>query len=230
MLILHIETATGVCAAALSDGSKLLARRTVNEANVHAEKLTLFCEEIMRETGVQFSQLNAVCVSKGPGSYTGLRIGVSAAKGFCYALNIPLLAVNTLEALAYGMKAEAEPGTLLCPMLDARRMEVYYAVYNDKLEEVQPTEPLVVEENSFAALLEKQPVLFAGDGMPKCRTILEAYTNARFSTVLPAAEHLIEPALKKLAAGDTEDIAWFEPFYLKTFQPGPMRSSGGGGA
>jgi tRNA threonylcarbamoyladenosine biosynthesis protein TsaB len=227
MHILHIETATGVCSAALSDGEKLLAERTVNEANVHAERLTVFCEEVMQEAGLAFSQLDAVCVSKGPGSYTGLRIGVSAAKGFCYALNIPLLAVNTLEALAYGMQAEASPGTLLCPMLDARRMEVYHALYSASLEEVQPTAPLVVDEHSFAALLEKQPVLFAGDGMPKCRPLLEAHTNARFCTVLPAARHLIAPALKKLAAGEVEDVAWFEPFYLKTFQPGPIRSGGG---
>lgn len=227
MRILHIETATGVCSAALSQGEKLLAERTVNEANVHAERLTVFCEEIMQEAGMAFSQLDAVCVSKGPGSYTGLRIGVSAAKGFCYALNIPLLAVNTLEALAHGMRQEAAPGTLLCPMLDARRMEVYYALYNENAEEVQATAPLVVDAGSFAAVLEKQPVLFAGDGMPKCRPLLESFANAQFSTVLPAARHLIAPALKKLAAGDVEDIAWFEPFYLKTFQPGPVRSGGG---
>jgi tRNA threonylcarbamoyladenosine biosynthesis protein TsaB len=224
MYLLHIETATGVCSAALSHNDKLVAERWQNEANIHAERLTVFCEEVVAEAGITFAQLGGVCVSMGPGSYTGLRIGVSAAKGFCYALNIPLLAVNTLEALAYGMQQEAEAGMLLCPMLDARRMEVYRTVYDAKLNLVETTMPLVVDENSFTELLKKNTVLFAGDGMPKCKPLLAAHSNARFSEVLPAARHLIVPALNKLKAGATEDIAWFEPFYLKTFQPGPLRS------
>lgn len=227
MYLLHIETSTGVCSVALSHNTSLLAERWQNEANVHAEKLTTFCEEVMTEAGISFSQLNGVCVSMGPGSYTGLRIGVSAAKGFCYALSIPLLAVNTLEALAYGMQAEANANMLLCPMLDARRMEVYRAVFDDQLNTREATSPLVVDETSFDHLLAENVVLFAGDGLPKCQPILERYPNARFSTVLPAARHLITPALKKMNAGDVEDIAWFEPFYLKTFQPGPQRSAGG---
>jgi tRNA threonylcarbamoyladenosine biosynthesis protein TsaB len=155
-----------------------------------------------------------------------LRIGVSAAKGFCYALDIPLLAVNTLESLAYGMRGDAQENDLLCPMLDARRMEVYCAVFNREGKEIQSTSPLIIDVHSFSELLSQQPVLFAGDGMPKCKSLLREHANTRFSDALPAARNMILPAVDRFAAKQFEDLAWFEPFYLKTFHPGPQRSAG----
>lgn len=225
-MFLLIESSTAICSVALSSGEKILAIRELNEPNRHAEKLTLFCEEVMQEAGVAFSQLDAVAVSKGPGSYTGLRIGVSAAKGICYALEKPLIAIGTLEAMAQGMKAEAAPGDLLFPMIDARRMEVYYAQYDHLAHEISPVTPLVLDENSFADLLPQQRTWFSGDGMPKAKTLFEKYPNALFTEAgMPSAKHLAELAEKKFAAKEFEDLAYFEPFYLKTFHPGPRRSS-----
>lgn len=225
MHLLHLETATTVCSVALSRNNELLFERELNEANRHAEVLTVFCRELIQEAGLSFSQLDGVCVSKGPGSYTGLRIGVSAAKGFCYALNIPLLAVNTLESLAEGMRLYAPGNALLCPMLDARRMEVYCALYNLERKEITPTAPVIIDVESFSDILQHQPVLFAGDGMPKCRDLLQQHPNAYFANCLPAARNMIHGAVERFKTKQFEDLAWFEPFYLKTFQPGPKRSA-----
>jgi tRNA threonylcarbamoyladenosine biosynthesis protein TsaB len=197
----------------------------MNEPNKHAEKLTVFCNEVMQEAGISFAQLEGVAVSKGPGSYTGLRIGVSAAKGICFAQDLPLIAVGTLEAMASGMKAEAQPGDLLCPMIDARRMEVYCALYDAQGNEKSPVAPLVLDERSFADLLPHQRILFSGDGMPKSKGLLSRFPNAIFTEAgTCSAKHLAAIAEKKFAANDFEDLAYFEPFYLKTFHPGPQRS------
>ena len=197
----------------------------MNEPNKHAEKLTVFCAEVMQEAGISFTQLDGIAVSKGPGSYTGLRIGVSAAKGICFAQDLPLIEVGTLEAMACGMKAEAQPGDLLCPMIDARRMEVYCALFDAQGNEKSPVAPLVLDELSFADLLPEQGIIFSGDGMPISKELLGRFPNAIFSeSGNCSARHLAEPAEKKLAEKCFEDLAYFEPFYLKTFHPGPQRS------
>lgn len=224
-MLLLIESSTSVCSVALSSGGKIISVREINEPNRHAEKLTVFCDEVMKEAGISFAQLDGVAVSKGPGSYTGLRIGVSAAKGICYAVNKPLIAVGTLEAMAAGMLSEAKPGDLLCPMIDARRMEVYCALYDHEGNEVQPVAPLVLDENSFAGLLSEKRILFSGDGMPKSKELLSRFPNAVFTEAgICSAKHLALPAEKKLAEKTFEDLAYFEPFYLKVFHPGPQRS------
>lgn len=224
-MLLLIESSTSVCSVALSSGGKIISVREINEPNRHAEKLTVFCDEVMKEAGLAFSQLDGVAVSKGPGSYTGLRIGVSAAKGICYAVNKPLIAVGTLEAMAAGMLSEAKPGDLLCPMIDARRMEVYCALYDHEGNEVKPVAPLVLDENSFAEILRKKRILFSGDGIPKSKELLSHFPNAVFTEAgMCSAKHLALPAEKRLAEKVFEDLAYFEPFYLKTFHPGPQRS------
>jgi tRNA threonylcarbamoyladenosine biosynthesis protein TsaB len=225
-MILLIESATSVCSVALSDKGRIIAFRELDEPNRHAEKLTVFCDEIVKEAGISFGQLDAVAVSMGPGSYTGLRIGVSAAKGICYALDKPLIAVGTLESMAFGMKQEALAGELLCPMIDARRMEVYCALYDHEANEVQEVAPLILDENSFANILQEKKIIFSGDGMPKAKELLSRFPNASFTSAgLCSAKNLALPAERKLAAKQFEDVAYFEPFYLKTFHPGPRRSA-----
>ncbi len=226
MNILLIESSTAVCSVALSRGGEVIALREIDEANRHAEKLTVFCDEVMKEAGLPFRELDAVAVSKGPGSYTGLRIGVSAAKGICYALGKPLIAIGTPEAMAAGMMDEAAPGDLLCPMIDARRMEVYCALYDHNGQEVKPVAPLVLDENSFAEILQEKRILFSGDGMPKAKELLSRFPNAIFTTSgNPSAKHLAKLAELRAQAKQFEDLAYFEPFYLKTFHPGPRRSA-----
>lgn len=224
-MILLIESSTAVCSVALASGETILAFREINQANIHAEKLTVFCDEVMKEAGIPFSELKAVAVSKGPGSYTGLRIGVSAAKGICYALDIPLIAIGTLEGMAAGMKAEAKEGELLCPMIDARRMEVYYALFDHEGNMIEPVAPLVLDENSFVPMLNKKRILFSGDGMPKSKELLSRFPNAVFTeSGTPSARNFASAAVRMYAEKSFEDIALFEPFYLKTFHPGPQRS------
>lgn len=224
--LLLIESSTTICSVALSRDGKIIALREVNEPNKHAELLTVFCDEVMKEAQLTFNELDAVAVSKGPGSYTGLRIGVSAAKGICYALNKPLIAIGTLEAMADGMKSVAQPGDLLCPMLDARRMEVYCAIYDHEGKEIEPVAPHILDENSFSVLLAERRIIFSGDGMPKAKETLSKFPNAVFTDAGNcSAKHLMLPAEKKFNEKDFEDLAYFEPFYLKTFQPGPKRSA-----
>lgn len=225
MNLLLIESSTSVCSVALSRNGKIIAVREVDAPNKHAELLTVFCDEVVKEGKIAFAELDAVAVSKGPGSYTGLRIGVSAAKGICYALDKPLIAVGTLEAMASGMKAEARPGELLCPMLDARRMEVYCAIYDHEGREIEPVAPHILDENSFSVLLAERRIIFSGDGMPKAKEMLGKFPNAVFTNAGNcSAKHLMLPAEKKFLAKEFEDLAYFEPFYLKTFHPGPKRS------
>jgi tRNA threonylcarbamoyladenosine biosynthesis protein TsaB len=225
-VILLIESSTAVCSVALSSGGRIISSREIDEPNRHAEKLTVFCGEVMEESGVAFSQLDAVAVSMGPGSYTGLRIGVSAAKGICYAQEKPLIAVGTLEAMAWGMRNDSSEKMLLCPMIDARRMEVYCALYDHELNVVEQVAPKVIDESGFAEILREKEILFSGDGMPKVKDLLSRFPNAKFTdSGMCSAKHLAIPAEKKLAEKLFEDLAWFTPFYLKTFQPGPKRSA-----
>ncbi len=224
-LILLLESSASVCSVALSRDGHVIAVRENSEGNKHAELLSVFCDEVMKQARISPTDLDAVCVSGGPGSYTGLRIGTSTAKGYCYALNIPLIAVPTLEALAFGMKEEATAGDLLAPMIDARRMEVYTAVFDVELNNIAPVLPHVLEENSYKAFLDQKIVWFGGDGMAKAQEILSQHPNARFSTgCTQSSAHFAVLAEKKFTAKQFEDVAYYVPFYLKNFQPGPKRS------
>lgn len=227
-LILQIETATTSCSVALTQNGHVLALRERNERNIHAEVITVFTEAVFTEACKTYANLDAIAVSSGPGSYTGLRIGVSTAKGLCFALDKPLIAIPTLKAMSDGLterlKDELTPNTLLCPMIDARRMEVFTALFNINGEQVMPTEALIVDENSFAALLDEHPIIFFGDGAEKCSQTL-THPNARFvNDFINSANHLTQQAGVKLREGAFEDIAYFEPYYLKDFIAGKKKA------
>ena len=228
-LILQIETATQTCSVALTQDGKLLYFLEKTERNIHAGAITVFIEEIMLKAGKQYADLDAVAVSMGPGSYTGLRIGVSTAKGLCYALDIPLIAVNTLEAMANGFINNCfsvNPQTVFCPMIDARRMEVYCAVYNYKNELILETEAKIIDEQSFSDLLNQYVVYFFGDGAAKCETDLGVHLNARIMNDFEnSASHLTSLAFEKFKNKQFEDIAYFEPFYLKDFIAGKKKEN-----
>jgi len=219
-IILQIETATTVCSVSLAKNGETIAVKQLNERNIHAEVITLFVEELINQVGLTYVDIDAVAVSSGPGSYTGLRIGVSTAKGLCFALDKPLIAIETLESMALGMIKEGDiaPDTLLCPMIDARRMEVYTALFDAKGNVVKPTSAEIIDEHSFSEQLSTQKILFFGDGAEKCQATLGGNANAIFNTEFAnSATYLNNKALQKYAAAQFEDVAYFEPFYLKDF-------------
>jgi tRNA threonylcarbamoyladenosine biosynthesis protein TsaB len=219
-LILLIETATTVCSVALSRDGKIVSFREVNEANVHASKLTLFIEAVMKEAKVKYKDLNAVAVSKGPGSYTGLRIGVSTAKGLCFALNIPLIAVDTLAAMAKGFLEAGEESVgevRLCPMIDARRMEVYMAVFNTEMEILEPVQARILDDQTFR---QYSGIVLFGDGAAKCAALYQDHPNVRIAMFENSARYLSSLAFQKFEDREFEDVAYFEPFYLKDFVAG----------
>ncbi|MFD0751432.1 tRNA (adenosine(37)-N6)-threonylcarbamoyltransferase complex dimerization subunit type 1 TsaB [Mucilaginibacter calamicampi] len=218
-MILQIETATTVCSVALANQGRVIAIKEANQRNIHAEAITVFIDEILNKAGIKYSELDAVAVSSGPGSYTGLRIGVSTAKGLCYALDKPLIAVETLEAMAGGLIVSGvDSDVLLCPMIDARRMEVYTALFDAAGNRLQPTTAEIIDANSFAAQLEQSKILFFGDGAPKCRETLSGNPNALFiDDFANSAAHLTSATYQKFKAAQFEDVAYFEPYYLKDF-------------
>jgi len=221
-LLLQIETATTACSVALMQQGEILAVKELNERNIHAEVITVFIEELFAQTHLNYANLDAIAVSSGPGSYTGLRIGVSTAKGLCFGLDKPLIAVETLQAMADGMAASIEDEEiLLCPMIDARRMEVYTALFDAKGKRIQPTSAEIIDENSYAELLSKQKILFFGDGAAKCQEVLGKHSNASFDTHFAnSAIYLTRGAMDAFNAQTFEDVAYFEPFYLKDFIAG----------
>lgn len=226
-LILQIETATTSCSVALVQQGQVLALKELNQRNVHAGAITVFIQDVFAGAGKKYKELDAVAVSSGPGSYTGLRIGVSTAKGLCYALDKPLIAVETLKAMTDGMISrlanELDDNILLCPMIDARRMEVFTAVFDGKGNKVMPTEALIIDQDSFAGLLAAHQMIFFGDGAEKCRETL-THPNARFADgFINAATHLTREAIFKLNNNDAEDVAYFEPYYLKDFIAGKKK-------
>lgn len=224
--ILNIETATEVCSVNLARDGEILIEKESWEGLNHSRLLTVFIDEIFRENSFEFAQLDAVAVSKGPGSYTGLRIGVSVAKGLCYSLGIPLIAVGTLDALGkytaanrnhYVPESIEADKALFCPLIDARRMEVYTALFNANGEKTEEVSAKIVDENSFSEFLTRHPVLFFGNGAEKCKPAL-THSNALFSGPLKAsARFMIKLAEEKYNNNDFEDVAYFEPFYLKNF-------------
>lgn len=230
-MILCLETATSVCSVAINSACCTLAMRESEGQNVHSEKITKFIKEQMDEVGISYNELDAVAVSKGPGSYTGLRIGVSTAKGICYAADLPLMAIDTLEAMAYGMKeklgSQLMPDDLLVPMIDARRMEVYASVFDAELRRINDTTAMVVNENTFDDLSGNHRLWLFGDGAPKLSKLFENQTNINvISGFRPCAAYMKVLAEQALKAQDFVDVAYFEPFYLKDFIAGKPHVKG----
>jgi tRNA threonylcarbamoyladenosine biosynthesis protein TsaB len=222
-MILLIETSTTVCSVAICNNEKISAIKEINSGYTHAENLTQFIDDVIKQAATNYKNFKAVAVSKGPGSYTGLRIGVSVAKGLCYALDIPLIAVNTLQAMAanFLLHNSCDDKTLLCPMVDARRMEVYCAVFNNQLKEINPTQALIVTEQSFEKELATHEIIFFGDGALKTKNLFSQSANAKFnSDIIASAKGMTKIANEKFLASDFENTAYFEPFYLKNFVPG----------
>jgi tRNA threonylcarbamoyladenosine biosynthesis protein TsaB len=225
-LILHIETATDICSVALSKGDQQLSLVESDQERSHASLLNKFIRQVFSDSGQDLKQLNGVAVSMGPGSYTGLRIGVSTAKGIAYALDIPLLASGTLENMAHGcvnhpevirLVQEADRKVLLCPMLDARRMEVYAGFYSRELKVVRGVSADIIDENSYRKILKKYQVCFFGNGSGKCKEIL-SHPHAHFiEGIHPSAASMIGPVIRRFEKERFEDVAYFEPFYLKDF-------------
>lgn len=226
-LILHIDTATQVCSVALSRGAENIAYRESREKNAHSKNVTLFVEEVISESGLAKDELDAISVSMGPGSYTGLRIGVSTAKGLCYALEKPLIAISTLQAMAYGLAEERKEKVLYCPMIDARRMEVYTALFDENNRQLREIRAEIIDENSFSEFLNNQKIYFFGDGAPKCKEVLGDQPNAVFiDDFFPSAKFMSGIALDKFQNNDFVDVAYFEPFYLKDFIAGKPKVKG----
>lgn len=213
-LILQIETATANCSVALSENGQTIGIKEKYASNIHASHITLFIEEVMQTAGKNLKQLDAIAVSKGPGSYTGLRIGVSTAKGLCFALEKPLIAIETLDAMCQGVDLEA---IYLCPMLDARRMEVYSAVYNHKREKIIETGANIITEEYLNELLIKEKVVFFGSGAEKCKEIIKSDNAIFLDDFYNSAAHFSELAKAKFDKNAFENVAYFEPYYLKEF-------------
>ena len=248
-MILCLETSTAVCSVSLVDNGNVVALRESLDGQNHAEKITIFIDEVMKEAGIAYKDLDAVATSMGPGSYTGLRIGVSTAKGLCYAMEKPLIAIDTLAAMAYGFKdAETQrrkdtestvrvnsqsqsqshqSESILCPMIDARRMEVYSAFFNENLERMSETEAIIIDENSFMELKQNHHLYLFGDGADKLASLFENEENI---TVVEkfhcSAAYMAQLADKAFKNNDFVDTAYFEPFYLKNFVPGMPKVKG----
>lgn len=217
-LILSIETSTTVCSVALTREGDTLATQKLFLEKSHSTLLTVVIQSLLDHTEVQKEDLSAIAVSKGPGSYTGLRIGVSTAKGLCYALDKPLIGINTLHAMAQEVSQYRTDNGLLCPMLDARRMEVYTALYDAELNEIDKTKALILDESSFEETLSQNNVLFFGNGSDKFQDLVSTNSSARFiPNITPSASAVGVLAAKALEKGIVEDVAYFEPFYLKDF-------------
>jgi tRNA threonylcarbamoyladenosine biosynthesis protein TsaB len=217
-MILSIETATQVCSVALTKGKKTIAIEETNIENSHSSKLTIFIQELCKRANVKLEEVDVVAVSSGPGSYTGLRIGVSVAKGLCFSLEKPLISVETLHAMAlnFVMQKEEElsPNILLCPMIDARRMEVYSALFSPSNKRITKTDAIIIDENSFSTYFDKKLLIF-GDGAEKSKNVIP---HAEYiPNVYPTAKTIGIIAEEKFEKQDFEDIAYFEPFYLKDF-------------
>ena len=232
-LILCIETATPVCSVALVRDGKILSYKESSKKNSHSEVITIFINDLLKESNNNFSDLDAVAVSKGPGSYTGLRIGVSTAKGLCYALDIPLIAINTLQSMAFGMAESLKKNTsgqtastLLCPMIDARRMEVYSAIYNINNKEVRETKAEIIDKYSFSNYFSQNKMIFFGDGASKCQDVITHPNAVFYENINPSAANMASLAEEKFLNQQFEDVAYFEPFYLKDFIAGVPKVKG----
>ncbi|MFT4537046.1 MAG: tRNA threonylcarbamoyladenosine biosynthesis protein TsaB [Saprospiraceae bacterium] len=215
--ILNLETSAKVCAVALSNGPECIDNREYPVANSHSSVLTGLIATILEENKLKMTDLRAISISAGPGSYTGLRIGTSTAKGLCYALDIPLIAVSTLESMAWGAQKQHSDYDFYVPMIDARRMEVYTASYDKSLQVLQKPRPLIVDKNPYIELLQKGRVLFVGNGVEKCMDLL-AHNMADYEIqAIPLASDMCELAHNSFIINKFEDVAYFEPAYIKAF-------------
>lgn len=218
--IINIESSTGVCSINIAINGKTEIIKESFENNSHSKLLTVFIEKILKECSYSINDIDAISVSKGPGSYTGLRIGVSAAKGLAYAADIPLISVDTLKAMAYGFineRKQLNDSDLFCPMIDARRMEVYTEVFDKELKSVAPLEAKIIDNKSFENLLTGRRVFFFGDGAEKCKKEIN-HKNALFvSDFNCSAKYMSDLSYRKFLKSEVEDVAYFEPFYLKDF-------------
>lgn len=235
--ILHIETTTKACSVGLSNSGSMLALvESVDREYSHSSKLTVFIEEVLHNAGIKPADVDAVAVSRGPGSYTGLRIGVSAAKGFCYALDIPLIAIDTMRSLSIlaschiaskpGMVPPAAIEALFCPMIDARRMEVYYSLFKHNMTPLQETKAEVIDQQTFDTLLRDNKIFFFGDGAPKCQSLIKTCNAMFIDGIWPSARGMVQEAENKYESGDFADLAYFEPLYLKDFVAGKPKVKG----
>ena len=217
--LLALETTTKNCSVALFQDSNLMHLCEHNSDKYsHSENLTLFIEEVVQNTNIMLQDIDAILLSKGPGSFTGLRIGTSTAKGLCYSLDIPLVSVSTLKTMAFGMLREGDY-SFYCPMIDARRMEVFAAIYDQSNNEVREVRADIVDANIYSNFL-KEKVLFFGDGAFKCKDIIR-HSNAHFvDGFFPSARYMGAPGVKKFMNKEFENIAYFEPYYLKDFVVG----------
>lgn len=231
-LILGIETATSICSVVLARDGKLLAMRESVGARDHSAALTTYIAEVFTEAGFAYNQVDAIAVSMGPGSYTGLRIGVSSAKGLCYALDKPFIAIDTLKSLAWlalqicFQQGKDTENVLLVPMLDARRMEVYTAVFDNSLQVIEPVNAHVVTENSLESFAGKE-IIYFGDGASKCNSLFEMKDNYTFlDNINLSAVAICMLAEKEFENRNFADVAYCEPFYLKDFIAGKPRVKG----
>lgn len=225
MLLLSIDTSTRGCSVAVHGDAGLLANYELYTDRSSSAMLTTLMSSAVDHAGFTLQDLDAIAVAKGPGSYTGLRVGVSTAKGLCYALDKPFIAINTLEAMALQVSPYFSEDFLFCPMIDARRMEVYASVFDAGNHMVEPTSAIILDEYSFHTLLEKNKVVFFGDGAAKCRPLLEQNPNAIFisEAIRPSARTVGTLAARSFEKSEFEDVASFEPFYLKDFMTPPSR-------
>jgi tRNA threonylcarbamoyladenosine biosynthesis protein TsaB len=222
-MILCLETATSVCSVALCTAEGVVSSRQNSENRSHASLLTIFIEEILSENGVKIKDLDAVAVSKGPGSYTGLRIGVSVAKGISYRAGIPLIGIETLLVMFSGMynnghwKNDKSGDFIFCPVLDARRMEVYYCLFDKNGNRLGEIAAEIIEENSFSGIPVEKQMIFFGSGAMKCEGVMKRANSVFYPGFEVSAEYMRKPAYESFSEKRFEDIAYFEPFYLKDF-------------
>jgi len=215
-IILNIETTTKNCSVSLAENGQLLGCKELNDGSYsHGENLHVFIEDLLKEAKLLFSDITAVAVSKGPGSYTGLRIGVSAAKGLCFSLNIPLIAIDTLRSLATSIQIRSKEAVI--PLLDARRMEVYSAVYDANNIQIREIRAEVIDEHSFIEYKTFDTIYFLGDGAEKCKEIITLKNAVFLDGYFPSAKQMAQLSYDKYKISDIEDVAYFEPFYLKDF-------------
>ena len=213
-VILNLETATTNCSVSLAEDGELLALKEHDTPNYsHSEQLHVFIQEVLKMAGIKLTDVSAVAVSKGPGSYTGLRIGVSAAKGLCFSLDVPLISISTLKSMAQ----QANAPDVLIPLLDARRMEVYSAVFDNEFHQIRETKAEIIDTDSFSEYAKSGRTLLLGNGAEKCKPVLD-HPNFTFDTmVVPSAREMAVLSHEKYRAGEFEDVAYFEPYYLKDF-------------
>lgn len=226
MTLLNIETSTNVCSVALSDGADLVFAKINSEGQNHAALLSVFIKDALDFLKAEGKTLDAVAVSSGPGSYTGLRIGVSTAKGLCYGMDIPLISVETLKVLVISalQQYSIDNNAIFCPMIDARRMEVYTALYNYNLHEISQVEAKIIAENSFSEILNDKKIVFFGNGADKCQKIIKSENAEFLQGISPLAENMISLSTQAFEKKHFVDTAYFEPFYLKEFQPTTPKS------